>query len=279
MRAATGLFMMFFTGFGSAFGQLPDCSAMSGWTQEGTERFFEPDNLFDYMNGNAEGYLLYQFLQMKGITCKCGEDTIVIDISEMSDPEYAYGIFSSNRDMRSDVQAIGMGGQILPRRATFAKDKYYVELAANPDKDHTPALRTYVGLIEKAIDGRTTPPAQIGWFPKEGLVPDSVRLVPESVLGIRLLKRGYVGQYDFGKGFLVEETDAAAAKQVMTKLRERLTEVVAATIGEEGFRENDRYLDGMVVFRKGRYIVGFANVKGGTDTTALAAGFAEQVQP
>jgi hypothetical protein len=40
-------------------------------------------------------------------------------------------------------------------------------------------------------------------FPSEG--QQSPRLVPESVLGIRILKRGYVAQYDFGKAFVVRE--------------------------------------------------------------------------
>jgi hypothetical protein len=278
MKAAL-LLIVVFAGSGAAFGQLPDCRAVAGWSQEGAERIFEPDNLFDYMNGNAEGYLLYQFSEMKGITCKCGGDTIVIDISEMSDPEYAYGIFTSNRDGRAEIQPIGMGGQILPRRATFAKDKYYVELAANPDKDHSVPLRAYVAMIEKAIEGRTAPPVQIGWFPEEKLVPGSVRLVPQSVLGIRLLRRGYVGEYDFGKGFVVEEATPDAAAAVMTKLRERLTDVTAVSVGEDGFRGKDRYLDGLLVFRKGRHLGGFANLKEGVDPSALIATFAARVQP
>ena len=36
--------------------------------------------------------------QMQGVTCKSGENTLVIDISEMVDADAAYGIFSANRD-------------------------------------------------------------------------------------------------------------------------------------------------------------------------------------
>ena len=36
---------------GTAAAQLPPCTAVPGWTQQGPARSFAPDNLFDYMNG------------------------------------------------------------------------------------------------------------------------------------------------------------------------------------------------------------------------------------
>jgi hypothetical protein len=259
--------------------QVPDCKAVAGWQQQGAERSFTAENLFEYMDGNAEGYLIYRFVEMKGVTCKSGDDTIVIDISEMASPEYAYGLFTSSRDQKRPIHPIGMGGQILPRRAMFAKGKYYVELAASPDKDHMAALRAFISALEKSINGQSTPPDALGWFPKENLVPDSVRLVPESVLGLRLLKHGYVGQYDFGKGFLVPEVSPESAAQVMARLRERLGTTTPVQISDEAFTGTDKYLDGLCVFRKGRFIGGFANLKPGRDATPEATLFASRLKP
>jgi hypothetical protein len=263
---------------GTAGAQTPDCSLVAGWQQQGPLREYGPDNLFDYMDGNAEGYLIYRFAGMKGVTCKSGGDTILIDYHEMADPEYAYGLFCSNRDARLPIEVIGMGGQVIPRRAVFAKGKYYIELAASPDKDHSAALRAFVTAIEKRIEGRSTPPEAISWFPKEKLAPNSVRLVPESVLGLRVLKRGYIGQYDFGKAFLVAEESAESAAQVMVKLKERIGQTSSARIGDDAFTGIDRYLDGLCVFRKGRFIGGFANLKGGRDATAEASALAASVR-
>jgi hypothetical protein len=262
----------------TAQAQVFDCRVVAGWQQQGPARSFSAENLFEYMDGNAEGYLIYQFVGMKGITCKSGGDTFVIDISEMTDPEYAFGLFSASRDQRQPIQPIGMGGQILPRRAMFAKDKYYVEIAASPEKDHAAALRAFVAMLEKSISGRSAPPDTIAWFPKENLISDSVRLVPESVLGLRLLKRGYVGQYDFGKAFLVPEASPEAASQVMVKLKQRIGETTPARIADEAFTGTDKYLNGLCVFRKGRFVGGFANLKPGRDATAEATRFASQVK-
>jgi hypothetical protein len=129
--------------------------------------------------------------------------------------------------------------------------------------------------LEKAIAGSSTLPVAISWFPTEN--QKSLRLVPESVLGLRLLKRGYVAQYDYGKAFLVLESSDESAAQVMQKLRARFGETMPANVAGEAFQLNDPYLGRMCVFRKGRYIGGYANVADEKDAVALAAALAGNV--
>jgi hypothetical protein len=261
---------------GAAFGQLPQCGAVTGWQQQGQNRAYTTEDLFEYMNGNSEGYFIYRFVGMKGITCQSGDSTIVIDISEFEDPEYAYGMFTSTRDPRLPEEKIGTSGQVTPRRIIFVKDKYYVELGANPEKDFTSELRAYAAIMEKSISGQMTLPETLSWFPKEGL--DSARLIPESVLGLRLFKRGYVGQYDFGKGFIVKESSPETAAQLMEKLKARFGQTTPATIADEAFTTTDKYLNGMCVFRKGKYIGGFADLKSGRDGVAESTRLAANIK-
>jgi hypothetical protein len=131
--------------------------------------------------------------------------------------------------------------------------------------------------MEKRISGRTALPEAISWFPTDKLVADSIRLIPESVLGLRLLRRGYVAQYDFGKAFVVAEDSPESAAQVMTKLRARIGETQPAKIADDAFRATDRYLGGLCFFRKGRYLAGYANLQPGQDPTALAAALAARI--
>ncbi len=256
---------------------LPDCGLVQGWTQQGASRSYVADNLFDYMNGNAEGYLIYRFVRMQGVTCKSGERTIVFDVSEMADPEAAYGIFCSNRDVRLPVAKIGMSGQIQPRRAIFAKDKYFVEFAASPAGDHSAVLREFVLAMEKRISGRTELPEQVGWFPVERLVSGSVRLVPQSVLGMSTLKRGYVAEYEFGKAAIVAEASPEAAAGVFAKLKARMGQTEAVSIADAAFRSDSRYLGRVCFFRKGRYIGGYANLAESQDGVALSKALAERI--
>ena len=252
-----------------------DCHLLAGWEQQGATRNFTADNLYEYMDGNAEGYLLYGFVQMRGVTCKSGDDSILIDVFEMTDADSAYGVFTANLDPRLPLEKVGMGGQVLPRRALFCKDKYYVEFAANPDKDQTKALTAFVREAEKRIPGRSTPPEALTWFPTERLA--SVRLIPESVLGLRLLERGYVAHYDLGQAFVVTEQSPASAAAVLSKLRQRFREAAPAKVADEAFQASDQYLGGICMFRKGRYIGGFTNMPDPKGASAQAASLADHI--
>jgi len=246
----------------------PSCSMVAGWSPQGAPRAYVADNLFEYMDGNAEGYLLYGFVKMQGVTCEKGGITFVIYLSEFADADSAFVMFSANRDQRQPMTKIGAAGQITPRRALFVKGKYYLEIAANPEGDHSTALGEWTAALARNVEGSVEPPSALSWFPKEK--QQSLRLVPESVLGIRALKRGYLGQYDFGKAFVVLEQSPESAAAVMQKLKTRFAEATPAPIADEGIQVTDRYLGRLCMFRKGRYIGGYANVVEGTDPVALA---------
>jgi hypothetical protein len=280
MRAACRLVPLLLAAhiLGAAWPPAIDCTAVPGFTQEGKVRSFVPDTLFEYMNGNAEGYLLYEFRRMTGVTCRSGEDSILIDISEMASPEMAYGIFSANRHPNYEVIKIGAAGQIMERRATFVKGSYYVELAASPEKDHRKTLEAFARRLEAQLPGATEPPAALGWFPRDELEADSVRMVPQSVLGLRLLRRGYVANYAFGRAFLVPEESPEAAAALLAKLKARWGEAAPLEVAEEAYAGTDRMLGRMCAARKGRYLFGWAGLKEGEDAAGRLSLLAGHIQ-
>jgi hypothetical protein len=274
MKLFAGLLLLAAAGLANA--AEPSCSLVPGWSQRGAARSYTAENLFEYMDGNAEGYLLYGFADMHGVTCIQANLTLLIDVSEFADADSAFGMYCANRDLRQPEVKLGMGGQIVPRRAIFAKGKFYVEIAVNQEGDHTAVLQAWTAAIERGIEGRTDPPAALAWFPAAG--QQSARLVPESVLGIRLLQRGYVAEYAFGKAFAVTEESAAAAAAVMEKLRARFAGASPAAIADEAFQATDQYLGRVCIFRKGRMIGGYGNVADGQDAAALAGVLAARLQ-
>jgi hypothetical protein len=165
---------------------------------------------------------------------------------------------------------------VLPRRATFARGPYYVEIAASPAGDHTEALHAFVSALEARTPGRTTPPDGVGLFPEDGLEDGSVRLVPQSVLGIRALRRGFVAAYPEGRAFAVPEESSETATAVLEEVRQRFEGAAdAGGIGDAAFTATDDYLDGVVLFRKGAYVAGVANLAPGADGTDLARRLAD----
>jgi hypothetical protein len=278
MKSAALLLAVLFAS-GTARAQVaPDCHFAPGWEPSGPIRQFTADNLYDYKDGAADGYLSYGFARMSTIDCKSGPDTLTIDLSEMNDPDAAYGLFTSNRDPRLPIAKIGMGGQIQSQSAIFAKGKYYVEIvevADNAEADHTAVMQAFVAGIEKRLEGRVTPPEALQWFSQDNL--DSVKLIPESVLGLKLLKRGYVAKYKQGQAFVVLESTPESAAEVFKKLREHFDGATPAQIGDEAFQAKAPYLDGICVFRKGRYLAGYANLPDAQQAAALSTKLAARI--
>ncbi len=249
-----------------------ECHMIPGWEQSGTARNYTADNLYEYKDGGAEGYFVFGFTRMQGIDCKAGAATLAIDVSEMAGPDDAWGMFAANRDSRQPNAPIGMGGQLLAQSAMFAKGRYFVEIVetdGNASADVTAALKGFAAKMAPMLEGRETPPNAVKWFPAERLV--EVKLVPESVLGIGALKRGFVAQYDSGQAFVVQENSAEAAAATMKKMRDRFAAVADVKVADEAFQGKVPYLDGICVFRKGKFVAGYANLPDAGKAAALAA--------
>jgi hypothetical protein len=127
------------------------------------------------------------------------------------------------------------------------------------------------------VPGSVTVPSQLILFPKEGLQPGSPRLIPHSVLGLRMLQKGYLGIYDNGRLFFVAEASPEAAKALFAKLKERFPAGPAQSaieIGEESYSGEDRLLGRFCLFRKGARVGGFVSAAEGADRAKIAAQFA-----
>jgi hypothetical protein len=255
-----------------------DCHIAPGWEQSGALRQFDSGNLFDYKDGGAEGYLIFGFVRMSTIDCKSAGSTLTFDLSEMTDADAAYGLFAANLDPTSPISQIGMGGQVQPQSATFAKGNFYVEIvevSSDANADDSSTLRRIASTLEVRLPGRVTPPAQLRWFAPGNVAP--VRMVPESVIGLRELQRGYVAKYRAGQAFIVLEATPESASLVLKSLRLHFPGAVPALVGDEAWIVNAPYLDGICIFRKGRVLAGYVNLPTPQQAATLAAVLAGRI--
>ena len=255
-----------------------DCRFVPGYEQSGPKRDYTPDNLFDYRDGAAEGYLIFSFARMQGIDCKSGSTIISIDVSDMTDADSAYGMFAAAVGLDDFDEVFTLGeektlGEDLCGHADFGDG--LLGIAVGTDSNQTATLQAFAARIEPLLEGRTTPPEVLAWFPPEN--QQSVRLVPESVLGLKILKRGYVAKYAQGQAFIVVEQSPQSAVDVMAKLRARFEGATTIQLAEEAFQANAPYLEGLCIFRKGRIIAGYTNLPGSKAATYQAAKLLERI--
>ena len=73
----------------AAAAQTPNCSVFRRLAAARRSRLYEGENLFEYIDGNSEGYLIYGFVRLHGVTCGKGDEILLFDISEFPDGESA----------------------------------------------------------------------------------------------------------------------------------------------------------------------------------------------
>jgi hypothetical protein len=59
--------------------------------------FYKPDTLYQYIDGGADVYLLYDFQVLLHQDFKAGAADITADVYDMGKPEDAFGIYSAER--------------------------------------------------------------------------------------------------------------------------------------------------------------------------------------
>lgn len=253
------------------------CSVAPGWQPQGAARAYTADNLFEYKDGGAEGYLQYGFTALHGVTCAREGSTLDIDLSDMADADDAYGMLMANVDQSKPLEKLAMGGQVLPQSALVAKGKYYLELtetAAKTDADDSAFLRELATKILAGIAGSEAPPATLGWFVPDDLV--QVKMVPESVLGLKQIKRGYAAKYKQGQAFIAEQATVEEAQALVKTLNEKFAGTTAE-LGDQAFTATAKYLNGICVFRKGKVVAGTANLPDADAALAAARKLAARV--
>lgn len=142
---------------------LPDDSFM----KVESEKIYETDTeLYDYINGGAELYLQYGFINLaKRIYYSDKTGEIKAEIFDLKEPKNAFGVFSYSKD--SSNTEIGQGGQYIGGSLIFWQDRYYVSIFAHKDDPQT--KEKILALGRKISDAIGT----------EGKLPASYHIIPE----------------------------------------------------------------------------------------------------
>ena len=156
---------------------LPD--ELNGWRSlPERAQVYDPETLYDYIDGGAELYLSYDFRRVihREYTGE-GEDggpEILVDVFDMGSSENAFGVFSQSREKIESE--FGQGSQYTAGLMLFWKDRYYVSILASPETDAAKRLvYELAGQIDEAIGTGGPLPEIVGDLPRDGLVEESVR--------------------------------------------------------------------------------------------------------
>ena len=251
---------------------LPDSPDTGEWQLKG-EHFHTPDDLYNYINGAADLFLSYGFVELAGGTYRYGADkqgTVIVDIYDMGKKLNAFGIFQSKRDPEVTLLDIGAGAIGSEKYVFFYKDRFYVEIQSFvlSEKGSSAALKM-AREVESKIPGDSSPPAELTYLPLVDRVSGSVLYITGGILGHGFLDRGLLCDYRVGDeavqafiAFFPSPDQAVKAlnqyKNYIDKSGEKWE--TRKDFGENSFTAQEPYHKTILVAQQGPFVVGIADL-------------------
>ncbi|MCE5273206.1 hypothetical protein LLH00_18160 [bacterium] len=254
-------------GSGAALAVLPADGAAEGWTRSGEPRVFNADSLWVYIDGGAEGYLIYNFQEVATADYQ-GPDGLqaVVDVYRMANELCGFGIYSSERPYEAQYNQIGCQGYFTRNALNFWQGPYYVKVTSFKEGNEVePALRKLAEAARAAIPAKAEIPPELDVFPADNLIPNTVRYLARDVLGQSDLKNGFTAEYKDGDTeyklfFILHETVEEAQKSYesyktfMTKYAKDLEDHSDEEV--PWFSAKDPYYEKVLVMQAGKTMLG-----------------------
>jgi len=259
---------------GPVEGFLPAPGFSEGWVMGGKVKSYTAEDLYVYINGEAELYMPYGFEALASAFYSRGNDLqpgIVADIYRMRSLIDAFGIYSNYRDTGAELVKIGAGGFIDESQLMFYKDRYFVRLSVSGTvTGGRDVLARCARTIDRKLPGGPSQPGVLGMLDIPGVDPDTVRYLARSVLGYVFFQKGLTADImidgEPAKAFIIicqsPEASSAAFEQYISYLKGSGAQ--AEPVSSEGgatLNAQDPLYKGTFIRRSGAYILGVTKMK------------------
>jgi hypothetical protein len=237
-----------------------------GAAAEGSPSFYTPDSLYQYIDGGADVYLLYNFRLLLHEDFKSGEAELTADIYDMGKTEDAFGMYAAERSPGYKFVTVGVEGYRSEGVLNFLQAHYYVKLAGSGAGANA-LLDQLARILSQRIGGTRKLPALLELLPKEHRIAHSEQYMRKDPMGHAFLAPAYVLTYAGGrqesKLVISVANDAQGAKTRSAQLAKHFKEsgecVAAAELGENGIRAKNSYEGRLIARTHGRYLIVMLN--------------------
>ncbi len=174
--------LLFFTSI-SIYGS--DFKRIDGWIRVGKIKTYNPENLWEYIDGAAELYLKYNFQELMLFNVKKNGFKVTISIYNMGTPLNAFGIYRSERP--SNVKEVDAGTEavaIPPYQLLLLKNRYYIKIEPYEGKITEVMGEELLKAVARSIPGDESYPAELQCLPKKNRIFGTEGFVKEAYLGL-----------------------------------------------------------------------------------------------
>ncbi len=163
---------------------LPESGEVAGWNKHRVLLHYEGEDLYEYIDGGAEIYHEYGFVQVVVQDYVSDADkSVSVEIFEMASPASAYGIYTFKTHSKGQRICVGADAQLADYYLNFWKGPILVTITGF---DETEETRAGLLNIAKSVNSK---------MPVGGDRPHIVSFLPEGDLAAQGLKyfTGFLG--------------------------------------------------------------------------------------
>ena len=183
---------------------------------------YTPGNLWDLIDGAAESYLSYDFVDLHLGDYEHASGTVIhAEVYRHSSPVNAYGIYTAERSREYKFVEIGAQGYLEEGVLNFLTGQFYVKLYSTDSGDEVQEALQKIGQkISGHLGQDDSLPKLLEFFPSSGQLPYSDQYIRENFIGFDFLHSAFTVGYEGGfKLFVIQGKDAdeilAMAKQYL----------------------------------------------------------------
>jgi hypothetical protein len=235
---------------------------VKGWKLSVSERVFGPTDLWDMIDGAADTYLSYSFLDLHLADYEndAGID-IRVELYRHNTFDNAFGIYTAERSPDYHFIDIGSQGYIEEGALNFLCGYYYVKInSGNKGAEVQSSLIEIARSIDKELVQEKNWPGILQSFPS-GAIAYSERYIAENFLGFEFLHSAFTADYKKGgeefQIFIIRTKNPEEVHEMLTKYLDFTKQT--CEISDGLYKIQDPYNGDIDVILKGNTMAGIIN--------------------
>ncbi len=249
---------------------------IQGWEIEEYERIYNSIDLWELINGAAEGFLNYGFENLHLAEYVRNDEIVRVEIYNHRSPKNAYGMYSAER--MPDYQQIRIGAQGYSSEGVvnFFTGPYYVKIMTigYSDVDEKEIIKM-AEQVDKHLDQSAQMPEVLSLFPEEGMEYLSDQYIASSFMGYSFLHSAFTARYNSNEDFqlfIIKSTTDEI--QNMINQYEKVAEENQIRQKDDLFVLKDRFNGTVFLKEHDEYLIGVWD----TDNEQIAADYIRAVE-
>jgi hypothetical protein len=254
-------------------------SCVPGWTMEGKVAIYTPENLYRYIDGEAELYLPYGFKKaatvryVKPATSSGGPQKkgLAVNIFQMGSLLDAFGIYSNYRSSTLPHMKMGADGFLDETELMFYQGPYFVQIETSG------TLTREAGLFQscaEAVSGNLPcgreKPRELEFLKVAGAVALTEKYFPRGLLGYGFFGRGLTVEVTVGgepaKALVILAGSEVKARQILDEYGaylKKASDVPQISRDKKGASLHgiDPLYKGVALHQSGSFVVGVVGLK------------------